>query len=936
MDCLAPEKILGFVDGSLAGEERASVESHIDLCRSCRLALSEAGRQRAAGARDVSGLSPVLTSRSEDRAMAGILVGRYQLGEAIGEGAMGTVYRAHDPQLGRDVAIKIMHPRADDPALEALVRERTLREGRAIAKIASDNVVSIFDVGVWERGVFVAMELIEGETLAEWLQGQIRAPHDILRHFRACALGLAAAHRASVVHRDFKPSNVLMATDGRVRVSDFGLALAEGADELVLGAGEDAGPLRITCTGALLGTPAYMAPEQLRRERPDGRADQFALCVALWQAIYGERPFRGKTAAELLANIDSKNFFDTPRRGPSWLRAVLMKGLASNPDDRHRDMETLASALRQRRTPLALIGMASVMALAIATFFLAGDTAESPCRSLENPLHGPLEQARASIEALASSADAPGAAVPRQSAISKLDRYAGTFAAMQRQTCEAARASSITAETSEKRLACLDGARQEFLAALAILTGGKVDDLREAAPRLVASLPAPEACASLQSWEPSPAQDPAVRERDRELVGIIAEARALRIAGQAQASLARLEEIVDRGEELQHARQHARAHLAISMCQRELGDFKAARASLTRAAALAERASDRRLKAQAWVRLLEVAGDEAVEMDDAEQALTLARSAVEGMGRDPGLEGEFAVAHGRLLLRQGKFEEARDVLLASLSVPDLVPLEESSRRNVLATAHSALRDYPSMLAELETSLALLEDNYGTEHPAVANIYNNMVEARFHVNGAQSAIESAEKARDIFERNYGDDDPRVGAALDNLSILYAMTGDMRKAIAISKRALDLQIRRIGPDHADIATTELNLGSMYADAGQPEAALEHLLRATEIWERTLGPEHPDIARALLKRAKVHREQKQLPEALPLAERALAIRLGTQTPPAYLAHTRFALAQILAGLHRQHARSRRLAREALETFRKLDDQDEMISEIEAWLAL
>jgi serine/threonine protein kinase len=276
-------------------------------------------------------------------------VGRYEVGEALGTGAMGVVHRAHDPELGRTVAIKLLRTRK----ASAVSAGRLLREAQSMARLSHPNVVSIYDVGPADGAVFIAMELLEGGTLRSWLRGGPHAFDDILDRFIAAGQGLAAAHRAGLVHRDFKPDNVLLGADGEVHVADFGLAR--------LAADSDASePLRtrpngvddLTRTGDVLGTPAYMAPEQLCGEPSDARADQFSFCVALWEGLYGVRPFSNPPAgianplqARYEAIAAGPAAAPVDRARPVWIGRLLARGLALDPAQRWPTMQALLDAI---------------------------------------------------------------------------------------------------------------------------------------------------------------------------------------------------------------------------------------------------------------------------------------------------------------------------------------------------------------------------------------------------------------------------------------------------------------------------------------------------------------------------------------------------------------------------------------------------------------
>ncbi len=283
----------------------------------------------------------------------GTMLGRYRIESRLGSGGMGIVYLAHDPQLERKVAIKLLISTATEASVA-----RLLREAQALARLSHPNVVAVHDVGIHEDNVFVAMEFVEGDTLTQWLRKSPRNHDEIMAVFTSIGHALAAAHSVGIVHRDFKPDNVMVGRDGRARVLDFGLACAVGLS--ISSSGEDlretesAGSPRgyltqpLTITGAIMGTPAYMAPEQFLGREPDVRTDQFSFGVALYEALCGRRPFAGDSFFELSGNVTQGRFL--PIRVPSvprWTRAAISRALQPNQADRFGSMsEFLDSVAR--------------------------------------------------------------------------------------------------------------------------------------------------------------------------------------------------------------------------------------------------------------------------------------------------------------------------------------------------------------------------------------------------------------------------------------------------------------------------------------------------------------------------------------------------------------------------------------------------------------
>jgi eukaryotic-like serine/threonine-protein kinase len=327
-------------------------------------------------------------------------VARYRVIQKIAAGSMGVVYRAKDRRLGRDVALKVLRlesPRRRSRREESIARARFVQEARAMARIDHPNVVPIYGIETADEHLVIAMEYVPGQTLAEWLQSP-RSWREIVDVLLPAGEGLAAAHAAGAVHRDFKPHNVLVGDDGRVRVTDFGLALVrEEADEPTEEtdrfephpSGEPYDSL--TQTGMSVGTPAYMAPEQHAGRSMDPRSDQYAFCATLYEALYGTRPFRGRDNVEL-AYAKSRLRLCPPQaraKVPRWLVAAMVRGLAPLPEDRFADMHALLAALRGPKRPrastLAAVGGALVGVL-VGGASAVGSWSAEPAQPVDVPI----------------------------------------------------------------------------------------------------------------------------------------------------------------------------------------------------------------------------------------------------------------------------------------------------------------------------------------------------------------------------------------------------------------------------------------------------------------------------------------------------------------------------------------------------------------------
>ena len=391
MPCLDDNVAVEFASGAMQAGATARVEAHLATCRDCRMlvaALAPAPGEpdsdlatpvRPAlgkrGARDLALASTDARRGSEPRrpidpvVAVGDTIGRYVVLRRIGAGGMGVVFAAYDPQLDRRVALKLL--RTGMGLGEGEARARLVREAQAIAQLSHPHVVAVYDVGTAADGdVYIAMEFVEGDTLTNWLSRWERSWRDVVAMFRDAGLGLAAAHAVGLLHRDFKPDNVLVGADGRVRVTDFGLArsLVTGGEDSADNLPRDLTPLRVTltATGAVMGTPRYMAPEQLAGKDISAAADQFSFCVALYEAVFGVHPIVGDTAAKMLEEGARMRPPPEGRGAPASLITVLARGLDPVPARRFPSMSALLAEIEHairppRRRYMAIAGAAALV-----------------------------------------------------------------------------------------------------------------------------------------------------------------------------------------------------------------------------------------------------------------------------------------------------------------------------------------------------------------------------------------------------------------------------------------------------------------------------------------------------------------------------------------------------------------------------------------------
>jgi len=382
--CLETETLVDFLEERVDPAVRVRVEQHASRCASCRKIMSA-----LAGGATPATASPTALPHLGGGQLPGTRVGRYLIERAIGAGGMGVVYAARDPELDRRVALKLVRGdrRAGTPA-------RLRREAQAMARLTHPNVVAVYDAGAFEDCIFIAMEYVAGQTLARWADAP-RTQREILDAYGAAGRGLAAAHAAGIVHRDFKPENVLVGSDGRVRVGDFGLARMRAAagsassSRFAAGggparcAGADSRPIQRTAPGILVGTPYYMAPELNTGADADARSDQFSFCVALFTALYGERPFEGDTFPSLVDHMRAGRV-RVPRlspRLPARVHAAICRGLATDPAKRFASLDELLHELApsSRRWARRMAGLiAGVLAAAAIAVAVVAVRARSP------------------------------------------------------------------------------------------------------------------------------------------------------------------------------------------------------------------------------------------------------------------------------------------------------------------------------------------------------------------------------------------------------------------------------------------------------------------------------------------------------------------------------------------------------------------------------
>lgn len=412
-------------------------------------------------------------------------IGRFSVLERLGQGGMSIVYAAYDDELDRKVALKLLRT---EGASKHQAPQRLRREAQAIARLSHPNVIPVYEVGEHNGQVFVAMEFVRGVTLRSWIDGRPRTWSEVSEVLLQAARGLAAAHRAGIVHRDFKPDNVMVDDESRVRVLDFGVAAIgheESGDTLV-----DATPrgAKLTHDGALVGTPIYMAPECLARDPASPSSDQFSFCAVCFEALAGRRHRSGDTVAQLEASGRAGASFSSDVAAPARVRVAILRGLQSTPEDRHADMDALISALQPRHRRRWLIPAFGITAATgVAIWGIATDS--DACRVGEKAMHDIWSAPVKSRVHDALVAGSPSVSLRQwDAATDALDAYADRWETAHARSCDA---EGPDGEAALEQALCFEWLQGDLQALVTTLGQGP---LLSKVPVNVSALDDPEAC----------------------------------------------------------------------------------------------------------------------------------------------------------------------------------------------------------------------------------------------------------------------------------------------------------------------------------------------------------------------------------------------------------------------------------------------------------
>jgi serine/threonine protein kinase/tetratricopeptide (TPR) repeat protein len=893
LGCPEEDDLLAFVDGQLVGESGSAIAQHLPGCAACAEVVAALAREHGAA-------NPSPPPTADDANLArGDRVSRYVVLGPLGRGGMSVVYLAYDPDLDRKVALKMLK-RSLSELLGPDARARVLREGQAMARLSHPNVLPVHDVGVHEGRVFLATEFVDGWTLGAWLAlGQ--RPEDILRTFLAAGAGLSAAHAQRLVHRDFKPDNVLIGRDGRARVADFGLVSGAPPPDPASPDAQGGKPSR----SLLAGTPAYMSPEQRRGEPTDARGDQYSFCVALVEALTRRRP-KGDLSE-----------FPLPRA----LVPVLRRGLSEQPEQRFESMDLLLAALRratqrprQLRRAVAA-GVALVLLLGGAALLRGKDAAlpmREGCAAPAERLAGIWDEPQAATIHRAFLATGKGNAEETATRLrSVLSRFSDDFRTSWQTACAWERDARAPEPRSRAAFAtlCLDAQREE----LSVLVEGfkSVDAvLLDRSLEAARGLPRPASCVDEGTWRrrsglsTTAGDDTSRRALHLRLARVHALTRAYQFkeaTGEAQALVAEARRSGD-------AALLTDALLAEGIAHSMARDAAAAEPSLREAFTLGLGAGQDALAARAATELVRVVGSSGERVPEGRIWLTVAHAALKRHGSAPELQAKLANIEGNFLYLSGEHARSTELLEEALKLRREHVGEESVEYAAILFNLGRNLEFAGRTREaharLRQSLEITERVLGSMHPQVGVNSSGVAYTAMQLGDLQTADRFARRALEVTlggpgERAFATAEARmqlceVALARGELAeatalaaqvssgdtskmrptsvvraeqcacLAHAQLGDLGMAEKSCHRAVSLLESKKGLDPADLATALETRGSMWADAGRMKDAERDFLRARGLLEKaeagTLAS-RAGLARCALHRGDPHAARAQL---------------------------------------------------------------------------
>jgi tetratricopeptide (TPR) repeat protein/predicted Ser/Thr protein kinase len=888
----------------------------------------------------------------------------------LGSGGMGVVYLAQDSTLDRLVAIKLIRPGARHA--EAL-RARLLREARTLSKVTHPNVVTVYGAGLADDQVYIVMEYVDGGTLADWMTEKKRTQREIVDVLGQAGRGLAAAHRAGLVHRDFKPANILVGNDGRARVTDFGLAqLAAAPPEESSDAGAPPSPsMTLTAAGTIVGTPRYMAPEQHERSTVGPAADQFAFGVTLFEALAGVAPFPGSSTEEVRGNILAGKIRQLPNGVPAWLAAIVRRALERDPARRYPSMDALLAALT--RGPLVTprrIAAAAVVAGALAaiSWGVVASRREPPCRGADKIVAaawGPTQRAAlAAAFHKAKIADAPDmlARVTK-----RVDDYAAAWTSARTEACEAtAVRHEQSGATLDLRMDCLDRRLAEMRGVIDVLSHPEnITPIVTSAPQAMGRLADCSDAAMLAGQSHVP---PDQRVAYNAQVMKLTQSYVLGQLGNLGAARKATPELI---ADARRAGFPDALAETLYVASGNLDDDPHVLDWLNEALTIAADTKDDKLVALIQMRLFFILGIKQQRFVEAMALYPVATAAVRRIGNGEGMQTELLSRLGTVQFqsgqieesiktqlearvhaergwgkesievaeceqalteatsRLGRFAEARGYAEHALAIVDAQagPSSYSSGRahNELGGIAVGQGDFAAARLHYGRAKEIMAHQLGPDSPMVALLDSNLAEvdeAEGHFAEAQPRFEAALAA---FTKRRGPMDVRTGWMARNLARVLVAQGKLAEAKPFAEQALAAH-EKIAPDHPDVADDLLVIGRLRVAEGAPADAVTALERAVAIKDKAGGA---DVRLVLIDLGRAYHAAGRAADAVRVLERAEKL-IDATTPPVEAADARFTLARALG---RGAERARTLAADARAAYATAG-RDKLVAEVDGWL--
>jgi len=819
----------------------------------------------------------ITSASSAEALVTGAVLGRYVILSRLGEGGMGVVYAAYDPELDRKIALKLLRDMGDPAGFEQ-ARARMLREAQAMARLSHPNVITVHDVGLVNGRIFIAMEFVEGVTLRAWLEAEKRSLAAIIAIFTQAGRGLAAAHAQGIVHRDFKPDNVLIDRDNRARVLDFGLAHGDASanaapifdrasmsttgnelPRISINSGQlrelsNALDTKLTQAGVVIGTPAYMSAEQFTGKPTDARSDQFSFCAALYEALYGELPYVGENIKELARAVYHGEMRPEPAgKGiPKRIRQALIRGLGPKKEGRFASMNELLAAIqiepaRHVSTWAILATTLVVTAVGLGVFLKSREDPGAVCRTSKDKLAGIWDKERKRIISEAFLATKKPYAQDAFTGVERaLDDYSEKWVNMRTDACLATRVrGEQSPELFDLRMACLNHKLTEVKAFTDVLAKGGSSTV-EKSVSASQSLAGIEVCANAEALRAvvPPPKDEATQAKVQKLREIVAEVNALGLAGRYKDQLPLAEQAAADVGQIKYRPIEAEVFLALANTRHVNGAPKEAETLILNAIFAAEAGRHDELAFKAWLLFARwQSALEGHEIEQARQSASHAGALLERMGGNALLQADLDATWGHVEYEGGNYEKARE------------------RYDAALIGYEKLR--------------------GPEHHSVARLIENIASVARHQGRHEEALSKSRRALTLLEKALGPHHPWVSGALTAIGIALESRGEFVEAQKVHERALEINEKSYGPDHNNTAVALMNLANVLGENGKPDEAIAMYTRALGIQEKQYGVGHAKTANILMNIGATLTQVNRHEESVPYFERSLAIQEKSKGP-------------------------------------------------------